>query len=248
MADQEGLDLREERKIRRVVALGAVVLRALFATVRFHHEGEEHYRALEARDQRILYAFWHGRLLPLVHDRARERIAVLISTHRDGEYIARTIEAYGFTTVRGSSTRGGAQGAKAMVRAGRDGRDMAVTPDGPKGPAEEGKPGTVVLARLGGFPVVPIGVSASRAWRLKSWDRFLVPKPFSRAVVVYGPPIWVPRDLPREEEAAMLGQIDDAIRAVTRRADELSGLKDVRAGDQGRSSPASMPPEPESGA
>jgi len=225
VVDSTAVDLREERKVRRVVFVGQIVLRLLFLTIRFRREGEHHYRELEDADQRILYAFWHGRLLSLVHDRARAGHAVLISTHRDGEYIARLIEAYGFTTVRGSSTRGGAQAARDMVRAGRDGRDMAVTPDGPKGPAEECKAGVLALARLGGYPVIPIGISASRAWRLKSWDRFLVPKPFSKVVVVYGAPIRVPRDLTREQEGPMLAQIEDAMRDVTRRADDLSGLR-----------------------
>lgn len=214
---------RSELHYRTVCGGGGLLLRGLFSTVRFRREGEEHYRALASSGQQILYAFWHARLLSLVTDRRDEGIGVLISLHSDGEYIARVIDAFGFKSVRGSSTRGGAKGARSMLKAAREGRDLAVTPDGPKGPARELKDGLLFLARLTGFPIVPIGTSASRAWRASSWDRFLVPKPFSTVTVVYGEPVWVPRDLSPEDEPHWNDVVERAIDAATDRADELAG-------------------------
>lgn len=214
---------RSELHYRAVCTGGSVLLKGLFATVRFTREGEEHYRSLTASGQRILYAFWHARLLSLVTDRRDEGIAVLISLHSDGEYIARVIDSFGFRSVRGSSSRGGAQGARAMLKAARDGRGMAVTPDGPKGPPRRVKEGLLFLARLTGCPIIPIGTSASRAWRASSWDRFLVPKPFSTVSVVYGEPIWVPEDLDQAGEPEWTARIERAIDVVTDRADLLVG-------------------------
>lgn len=216
---------RSELHYRTVSGGAGLLLRGLFSTVRFHREGEEHYRSLASSGQNILYAFWHARLLSLVTDRRDEGICVLSSLHSDAEYVARVIQALGFKPIRGSSTRGGAKGARNMLKAAREGRDLAVTPDGPKGPARELKDGLLFLARLTGFPIVPIGTSASRAWRVSSWDRFLVPKPFSTVMVVYGEPVWIPRDLSPEDEPHWTGVVEKAIDAVTDRADELAGRK-----------------------
>ena len=138
----------------------------------------------------VIFVFWHGSLLPLVHYHRHERIVVLVSEHADGERIARVLARRGFGTVRGSSTRGGARGLRALVRAARAGRDLALTPDGPRGPRGEFKPGALAAARMTGLPIVPLAVSASAAWHLGSWDGFMVPKPFARVRVTYGDP-WV---------------------------------------------------------
>ena len=233
---------RSEFHYRTVCGGGSILLKGLFSTVRFVREGEEHYRTLFAAGQQILYSFWHARLLSLVADRRDEGSAVLISLHSDGEYIARVIDSFGFRSVRGSSSRGGAKGARSMLKAAREGRDMAVTPDGPKGPPRKSKEGLLFLARLTECPIVPIGTSASRAWRTSSWDRFLVPMPFSTVSVVYGEPIWIPRDLDAAGEPEWTARVERAIDAVTDRADILVGRTpgdgraagdDVAYGDRG---------------
>jgi lysophospholipid acyltransferase (LPLAT)-like uncharacterized protein len=180
-------------------ASGATLLRALFATTRverIHYERLEQFRR---RREPVIFVFWHGHLLPLVHYHRREGIEVLVSEHSDGEYIAQILRRYGFGTVRGSTTRGGMRGLRGLVRAAREGRDLAVTPDGPRGPRHEVKPGALATARMTGLPLVPLAVSVSSAWRLDSWDRFLVPKPFSRVRIEYLPPRFVPRDASRRE-------------------------------------------------
>jgi lysophospholipid acyltransferase (LPLAT)-like uncharacterized protein len=182
---------------------GAAAVRALFATTRVervHYERLEHFRR---RGEPVIFVFWHGHLLPLVHYHRREGIVVLVSEHTDGEYIARILDRYGFGTVRGSSTRGGMRGLRGLVRAARAGRDLALTPDGPRGPRHEVKPGALAAAQMTGLPLLPLAVSVTSAWALGSWDRFLVPRPFSTIRIEYLPPRFVPREASREDLDAM---------------------------------------------
>ena len=124
---------------------------------------------------------------------------MLISRSEDGAMIADLVRRFGFVTVRGSSSRGGAEGLRALARAIREGHSVVVVPDGPRGPREVLKPGVVALARLTGAPVVPLALAASSEWRARSWDEFRIPKPFSRCVVRFGEPILVPRKATRRE-------------------------------------------------
>lgn len=215
------------REIRYEAAgvLGAGAAAALFATVRVRRSGVEHYERFRRERRPVIFVFWHGHLLPLAHLHRREGIVVLVSEHGDGEYIARMIERLGFGTVRGSSTRGGIKGLRGLVRAARSGRDLALTPDGPRGPRGHFKPGALVAAQLTGLPLVPIAVAVSPAWRLSSWDAFVVPKPFARVCVEYLPPRFVERAATREAlaaEAAAIGRALDA--AEARLADRAEGL------------------------
>ena len=137
----------------------------------------------------------------------------MISEHRDGEIIAQIAERLGYTTVRGSSSRGGGRALIGLMRAIESGRDGAVTPDGPRGPAHVFAPGAAIASQRTGAALLPVRASASRAWRLKSWDRFLVPKPFARVRVVYGPLTPVDAASPREaaERADRLQAVLDAV-------------------------------------
>jgi len=199
--------------------LGSGLVAALFSTTRVVREGTEHFERFRAAGTPVVFVFWHGQLLPLVHVHRHEGIVVLVSEHDDGEYITRVIERNGFGTVRGSSTRGGTKGLKGLVRAARAGRDLALTPDGPKGPRGDFKPGALLAAQLTGLPVIPLAVGASRGRRFRSWDDFLVPEPFSTVRVEYLPPRYVPRDASREE----LADIADALgRELDTLTDKLS--------------------------
>lgn len=189
---------------------------ALFATTRSERLGSEHYEGFRAEGQPVMFVFWHGQLLPLVHYHQHEGIVVLVSEHDDGEYITRVIERHGFGAVRGSSTRGGTKGLRGLVRAARDGRDLGVTPDGPRGPRGVFKPGALLAAQMAGLPVVPLSVRASSGWRFRSWDGFLMPRPFSKITLQYHAPVWVSREADRhdlevlaEELAAVLNRGED---------------------------------------
>jgi lysophospholipid acyltransferase (LPLAT)-like uncharacterized protein len=208
-------------KFEAAGVLGTGLVASLFATTRLKRVGAEHYERFRRERTPVVFVFWHGQLLPLVHYHRHEGIVVLISEHDDGEYITRVIRRNGFGAVRGSSTRGGTKGLKGLVRAAHRGHDLALTPDGPKGPRGVLKPGALAVAQMTGLPIVPLSVGASAGWRFRSWDGFLVPRPFSKITIEYLAPRFVPREAGRgeiEEMAASLG--DELNRAEERLADE----------------------------
>jgi len=207
------------REIRFQVAgiVGHGVAAALLGTVRVIREGEEHYRRFRDAGIPFVHVLWHGHLLPLCYDRRGEGITVLVSQHDDGEYVVRLLHRLGFRTVRGSSSRGGVQGLKGLFRAARDGSDLGITPDGPRGPRHIFKPGALLPAARLGLPIVPMAAGASRGWLLGSWDRFLVPKPLSTVRIAYGPPRWIPREAGESELERYAEELQEELNRLTRR-------------------------------
>lgn len=195
---------------------GRYVLGALFRTLHVESTGPHALSRLGEERTPVIFVFWHGRLLPLIHVHRHQGTVVLVSEHRDGDYLARLLHHFGFGTVRGSSTRGGVRGLKGLIRAARRGWDLAITPDGPRGPSRELKLGVLTVARITGLPLVPVGVGVTSAWRIRSWDGLLVPKPFSTVRVAYGPPTLVPRNADQAE-------IDEVAASLQRRLGDLSG-------------------------
>jgi lysophospholipid acyltransferase (LPLAT)-like uncharacterized protein len=171
---------------------------------------------------RCLYAGWHGDLLHSACALRGQQISVLVSTHRDGELVARVLARMGFGLVRGSSTRGGAHALREITRAARDAAgDLAFTIDGPKGPAREPKDGILYAASRTGLPIVPVGVSIDRAWHAKSWDRLRIGKPWSRVAVALGDELRVPADVDHRELLAQYGpRLKAAMDAAEARARE----------------------------
>ena len=213
--------------LRLVPPLAAAAVRALGITLRITDQGAEALEPLWAERRPLIYAVWHGRILmvPWLNVRLRRtrgaRLArVLASRSRDGELVARWVQRFGLAVVRGSSSRGGAEAQRARAAAVRAGEDVAVVPDGPRGPAERVQPGVVALAALTGAPVVPFGFSARPARRLHSWDRFMVPLPFARAAVVFGAAAVVSREADRETARV---DLERTLQEVTERADRLVG-------------------------
>ncbi len=137
----------------------------------------------------VFYVFWHAVQFPLLWQYRHRHIGVLVSRHRDGERAAQLAQRLGFFTARGSSTRGGVAGARALIRWARNGHSVAVAPDGPQGPARQVKEGFDHLIRLVGHPVVPVGVAMAPHWKAGSWDRFQIPYPFARVVIYLGEPL-----------------------------------------------------------
>jgi len=176
-----------------MTSIGSLVMAAvawlLGRTWRLEVVGNEHVEQLRRSGTPVVFAVWHGYLLvPLWHRRG-EGVTLLVSEHRDAEYLARAARSWGYHVVRGSSTRGGIGGLKRIMGIISLGRDVAFTPDGPRGPRGVAKPGALRAAMIGGGAVVPIGADASSWWRLGSWDRFAIPRPFSRVRLVYGSPV-----------------------------------------------------------
>lgn len=179
------------------------------------------------QSERYLYAFWHARMLMMPRTACRDWPGyMLISEHRDGGFIADTMHLLGIDTIRGSSTRGGAKAMRNMIRAVREqNRHLCITPDGPKGPREKIKRGTVQLALKTGLPVVPICYATSRNWRAGSWDHFYIPQPFSRGVFVFGEAVSVTTD---DDMDAAIERIQQAMDTAQQQADRY--FDPVRAG------------------
>ena len=165
--------------------LGAALVGLLAATWRYRVRGWEHVEDAHRRQRPIVYVLWHSRLLPLLYSRRREGVALLISRHADGGHLAQLSERWGYRVVRGSSQRGGEVGLLGLVRHLRDSAEVALTPDGPRGPAEHVKPGALAAAQHAAALVIAVGARASSAWWIRSWDRFCLPKPFATIDVVY---------------------------------------------------------------
>jgi lysophospholipid acyltransferase (LPLAT)-like uncharacterized protein len=205
--------MSDDRKVRWIVRLGVALLRVLASTWRVETVNGEPLERARREGRRVLFVLWHGELLPLLWHQRGNNVAIVISEHRDGEVIARIAESLGYATVRGSSSRGGSRALIGLMRELESGREGAITPDGPRGPARVFAPGAAVAAQRTGAFLVPIRARASRAWRLKSWDRFLIPKPFARVVVTLGPLTPVEASSPREaaEQTPRLQAILDAV-------------------------------------
>ena len=174
------------------LSAGAISLLGRSLTIR--RIGAEYLEQARAGGRQVIYAFWHEGLLVATYAFRRQGIQVLVSQHRDGELIARAIECMGYGTIRGSSTRGGTRALFRMAAAGAAGDDLGVTVDGPRGPRLQVKPGTLIIAGRSGLPIVPFAVASRKACLLSSWDRFMVPRPFSRAAIAFGEPLTVPGD------------------------------------------------------
>lgn len=195
-------------------------LEALLRTARVTVLGSEHVEAMDRAGDPYVAVFWHSRLLPIAFAYRDTGIATLISRSRDGRLIAEVAERWGYRVERGSSSRGGTAGLRAVVRHLRARRRVALTPDGPRGPARVMKAGPLRAARLTGAPVVPVAVSAHPAWRAGSWDRFLVPLPFARVLIRFGPPVPVPPDTPDDELERMRVRLEADLNELVDRVDE----------------------------
>ncbi|MDG2150448.1 MAG: lysophospholipid acyltransferase family protein [Planctomycetota bacterium] len=197
------------------------VNRVMTATCRTHLvHPTYHSRRLTGESVRCIYAGWHNNLWHGTIPLQGQGNWVLVSSHRDGEIIARMLGRRGFGLVRGSSTRGGLKALRDFARAAQGGQgDLIVTLDGPKGPARVAKSGALFTASLTGLPIVPVGMWVDRAWRLKSWDRLVIGKPFSRVTVFYGEELRIPRGVPREElETTYRKQLEEAMAEVEKAA------------------------------
>jgi lysophospholipid acyltransferase (LPLAT)-like uncharacterized protein len=164
--------------------LGAWLLLFLNLSLRFR------VKQNSASRQPVIYVFWHRNLLPLLIQHRYTDSVVMISSSKDGQLVAGPAQVLGYTTARGSSTRGGDRAFREILRLAKN-HVVAITPDGPKGPAEQMTDGALYLALLSGLPIVPIGVDIHSEWVVGSWDRFRIPKPFATIELYYGEPTYI---------------------------------------------------------
>lgn len=199
------------------------VLRFLGRTVRIEYVGADELFGRWSAAQPSLIAFWHDRLVMMPVAYRGPGMCILNSPSRDGEIATRAVARWGIRAVRGSASRGGARGFLALVHAYRRGSDLALVPDGPRGPRHVAKPGVIHVARATGASLFPVSYAASRAWRLGSWDRMLVPRPFARVCFVVGEPMHVPRDTDDETIEVLRQELERRLLAATEAAEVRVG-------------------------
>lgn len=202
----------------RLLALtGAAILRALFATLRLRVEDRSGILDEESPKPSLL-CFWHNRILGItfafdrLYPKNRLGVTVLTSPSRDGEILARLVAAFGMGSVRGSSSRRGSRALLELVRLVRTGRDIAITPDGPRGPKYSLGPGVVLLAQNTSARIIPVHARFQRCIRMKTWDAFIIPLPFSTVSVTIAEPLEIPEQLSAEEFEAARKKLEELLK------------------------------------
>ncbi len=201
--------------------LARVLIRAIASTMRLTYVNFGAYREMLAGRRQIILAFWHGRLMMMPYSYPGRGITILVSRSKDGELVARTMKGFGIESVRGSTSKGSLGGVKGLLKAVRDGRDVAITPDGPRGPGMKAQMGAVQIARTTGLPIIPMTFSASKKKTFKSWDSFILPHPFSRGVFICAEPIRVERDAGAEEMEEARKRLEETLCRITAEADKF---------------------------
>jgi len=221
------LPLFRRMQIPLIAAAVYAVIRLLGPTLRYEVLGWQHVERVYAARQRCIFPFWHRVMLPCIWWARHRGIVVMNTVHFDGQWTRKVVEWLGYGTAQGSSTRGGLRGLAVMAQRLAEGRDSAFTIDGPRGPRYVAKPGPVLLARRSGCPILPLHAGIERGITFeKTWDHFVLPKPFSRIVLLLAPPIYVPDDANAEVMAAKQAEMQNSLERVRDIADSWFSLSD----------------------
>lgn len=212
---------------------GFLFIRLVCATLRYTFISEpdclsDSYGKIPAS----IWCFWHRCVIPACYRFRGRKIGVMTSRSFDGEYIARIIQKLGFTPVRGSSSRGAVGALMGMRRELENGHPVAFTIDGPRGPRYVAKPGPVLLAKKTGLPVSCFYVHVKNAWILNSWDRMIIPRPFSRAALYASGPMFVPPDATDEQMAALHQQMQATLERCQLKAEAAFSKEQTAFSDQ----------------
>lgn len=194
-------------------------IKFLGRTMRFEEINPEIPRSFWEKGMPIIGAFWHGRLLmmPLIY--RGKNLSFLVSPHRDGQVVGKSLTRFGFHAILGSTYRGGFSGFKQMVKAHQNGSDIGIAPDGPRGPRYRVQTGVIELAKLTGRPIIPVSFSATKKKTFKTWDHFLLPYPFSKGVFIWGEPILVDPDGNRAHLEERRTLLEKRLNELTEQAD-----------------------------
>jgi len=229
-----------------LAALGAAAIRFIYATGRYEHMNEEVARAHWDAKTPFIGTFWHNRLFLIVHGwRSDGKVYTLISRHGDGNLITNVMSHMDVDVVRGSAAsmgkkhkdRGGTTAFLEMISVLKGNASIGFTPDGPKGPRYRAKDGAVMLAKLSGVPILPATYSAKRAIVLNSWDRFMIPLPFSKGVFLWGNPITVPADADDAVLEQKRLEVEQEMIRITAEADRMMGREPIEPGEPRKARP-----------
>lgn len=193
MAQDRKYSLKQRLLLFTAEIFGPIFIWLLGVLCIYNEEGEEYFTNAVNEGKGVILTIWHGRmLLPIFHLRNRGIIS-LVSFHFDGEIITRIVTRLGYIIRRGSPREGSREGFKALLQDLKDGKTISMFPDGPTGPQYFVHDGIIHLARLTGAPIIPLLFSANPCWRARSWDKFMIMKPFSRGILCFGKPVYIPR-------------------------------------------------------
>lgn len=204
MASLKTNEIRGTRTSRVLGYLAGGIMRIWSLTLRFDVNGKKGVVCPHIRPDPVIFALWHNRIftMPPIWQRTGGKgrsTVVLTSASKDGTTLATAMKTFGLGAIRGSSSRRAVSALIGMKKALKDGIDVCVTPDGPRGPRYSVQPGVIKIAQATGCEIIPIHIQYSSAWRLKTWDRFVIPKPFSQVTVVFDTPISIPKGISDSE-------------------------------------------------
>lgn len=203
-----------------ITFLGWLLIQFIGRTSRFTVKGFDRVLEMIGRRQGFIFILWHGRtMLPVFYCR-NMGIQAIISLSRDGELQSRIFDRFGFAVIRGSSGRGGMRAALTAIKRLQEGGILALTPDGPKGPAREVQDGTVFMAKKAAVPIIPIGVGISRRKLMPTWDSYALPKPFCKCGLIFGEPLMLPADA---DDIQLKEMLKDVLDNIEREAQALVG-------------------------
>lgn len=214
-----------DEAVRRAKRLGRVIYtlaRGLGRTLRLTVQGWEPIERHLREGTGAVMVTWHGRTLIPANYMKDKGFWALISLSRDGEVQAEIFRRFGFQILRGSTSRGGVRAALEAARVVKAGGILAFTPDGPRGPSKKFQPGALLIAQKAGVPIYPAGIAAHPRILLPTWDRYMIPLPFARAVFLIGEPVYVPPEADKDDFARLAEQLEEAINALESRAEHLA--------------------------
>lgn len=216
--------LSKEKKRALIIKFSPYILsklhKFLFKSIFWQTKGIEHGNKI---DSPVVIAFFHGRMmmLPFFYNflRPNRKIKMIVSTHFDGELVAKVVSYHGIDILKGSSTRGGVKLLKEIL--GLKNFDIGITPDGPKGPAEKVKNGVIYISKITGFPILPVTYSVKKKKILNTWDKFIIPKPFTKGLFLCGEPIYISKDIDDENLENYSQMLEERLKNLNNLADEL---------------------------
>ena len=204
---------------RLASAIGAGYIGLVYLTSRWRFLGTEHTQPYLDEGKPFLVCFWHNRIAMMCFAwQSKVPFSMLNSGHADGQMVAGVVAYYGIGGIKGSTSKGGVSAIRNIIRAVRSGHTVGITPDGPKGPLYKVSPGTAAIAKLAGIDIIPVTYATTRCIQLNTWDRFLVPLPFSKGVFMWGNPIRVTKDM---QDTDILQAVEQTMHRITQEADHL---------------------------
>jgi len=211
-----------EFEFKVIGILGKLLIDFIFSFSRIKETGFEHVESI-MNSRKFIAGVWHSRILAFSFLYKGWNAAVLVSQAKDGEIIARILQKQGFDPVRGSTTRGGLRALTVLIKRLKSGQPAVIIPDGPQGPRYRVQPGIITLAQKTGIPILPMTYSAKHAKIFASWDRFVLPRPFSQCHVIYGKPVYVPHDADKENQEQCRLVLEKELCRITEQADRYFG-------------------------